>query len=191
MAIKFFNIRSGLEAIADTEPKISALWSSSDHSPNITQGQDLGWRLAPEVVVEMKRIKQDITLLERIAARYKKGLEDLNETDILHWISDRTILEAAPVANIDEYADDYDKQIQLAEAAANNPGFDGGPKAVGAQPTPVVPPVAPSVTTTTTMSIEQLEAELAARKAAEAPAPTTTQTTTKAPSTTTTTTQAE
>jgi hypothetical protein len=174
MAVKFFNIRSGLEAVADTEPKIAALWSSSDHSPNITQGQDLGWRLAPEVVVEIKRIKQDITTLERIAARYRKGLEDMTEIDILHWISDRTELEKAPIANIDQYADDYDKQVQAAEVAASSEGFDGGPAKVEA-----------STTTTTTRSIADLEAELAARKAAEQ-----TTTTTKAPSNTSTTTQA-
>src|SRR5258708_1606025 len=97
MPIRFINIRSGLEAVADTEPKLAGLWSSSDHSPNITQGQDLGWRLAPEVVIEVKQKKQDLDKLERIASRYRKALEDLTEVDILHWISDKTKLEVAPI----------------------------------------------------------------------------------------------
>jgi hypothetical protein len=117
MAIKFLNIRSNEEAVADTEPKIAALWSSSDHSPNITQGQDFGWRLAPEVVVEMKHIKQDLTLLERIASRYRKALEDLNEVDILHWISDKTVLDAAPVAQVNDYEDAYDARVRELERA--------------------------------------------------------------------------
>lgn len=163
MPIRFFNIRSGLEAIADTEPKIAALWSSSDHSPNITQGQDLGWRLAVPVVVEMKAIKQDIVALERIAGRYRKAVEDLGEIDILHWISDRTILEKAPVAQVDQYADDYDAQVRAAELAAKDQGFDGGPA------------MAEPITTTTTMkSIKELEDELEARYAAEESTTTTT-----------------
>ena len=47
MAIRFLNIRSGEEAVAEDEPQIAALWASSDRSPNITQGQDFGWRIAP------------------------------------------------------------------------------------------------------------------------------------------------
>jgi hypothetical protein len=123
MAIRFVNIRRRLstgkfeEAVADTEPKIAALWSTSDHSPNITQGQDMGWRMAPEVVIEMKHIKQDITALERIAARYRKALEDLNEVDILHWISDKTSLEAAPLADVNDYQDEYDASVRALEQA--------------------------------------------------------------------------
>lgn len=160
MPIKFVNIRNKIgdkfqEAVADTEPKIAALWSSSDHSPNITQGQDLGWRLAPEVVVEMKKIKQDITILENIARRYRKNLDELGEIDILHFISDRTPLERAPIANEEDYKDDYDAQVKAAEVAAKAPGFDE-----------TLP--APTTTETTTKSIAELEAELEARKAAEA-----------------------
>lgn len=115
MPIKFFNIRSRETRVAESEPHIAALWASSDHSPNITQGQDFGWRLAPEVVVEMKQLKQDYEALERIARRYKKQPEDLTEIDILHWISDKTSIEKAPVANPDDYADEYDAEIRRLE----------------------------------------------------------------------------
>lgn len=123
MAIKFVNIGRKIndkfeEAIADTEPKITALWSTSDRSPNITQGQDMGWRLAPEVVVELKKIKQDGLLLERIAARYKKALEDIREPDILQWISDKTAVEEAPIATEDDYKDEYDESIKALERPA-------------------------------------------------------------------------
>jgi hypothetical protein len=121
MAIKFFNIRSRETLVADTEPKIAALWSCSDHSPNITQGQDFGWRLAPEVVVEMKHIKQDQILLERIAARFNKTLEDIGEIDILEWISNKTAIEAAPIADIADYQDEYDEEVRRLEAAGRKP----------------------------------------------------------------------
>lgn len=112
MAIKFFNIRSGETQVAETEPHITAMWASSDHSPNITQGQDFGWRLAPEVVVEMKRIKQDVNLLQVIATRIQKALEDVTEPDILGYISARTTPENAPVAVSDDYQDVYDQEVR-------------------------------------------------------------------------------
>ena len=186
MPLNWINIRTGTKTTTgddkDSEPKIAALWSSSDHSPNITQGQDLGWRMAPEVVVEMKKIKQDMRQLEHIAQRFGKLVEDIGESDILNYISRKTTLDAAPTVETNDYEDDYDAQIRALEVAEKDPGF--------------VPPA--SVTTTTTKSLDQLRAELAEREAAEAPtttqttteAPTTTETTTEAPSTTDTTTQA-
>jgi len=116
MAIRFFNIRSGLEAVAESEPHIAALWASSDHSPNITQGQDMGWRLAPEVAVELKKIKQDINLLQHIATRFNKLVDEVGEADVLTYISNKTKLDAAPVARIDDYQDAYDQQVRALEA---------------------------------------------------------------------------
>lgn len=140
MALNWVNIRSGLKTVAETEPQIAALWASSDHSPNITQGQDFGWRLAPEVVVEMRQIKSDLTLMERIAARFKKGLEDLTEIDILTWISNKTTLEAAPEVDVADFQDDYERQVRLLEG---KPEVSAG-----------------------AMTDEELEAELARRRAA-------------------------
>jgi hypothetical protein len=140
MALKWVNIRTGLKTVAETEPQIAALWSSSDHSPNITQGQDFGWRLAPEVVVEMKQIKQDLGLLERIARRFGKSLDDLGETDILTYISNKTELEAAPQPEVEEFADNYEAEIRKLEGRVD--------------------------TVAGAMTDEELEAELARRKAA-------------------------
>ena len=115
MPIRWFNIRSGEEVTAETEPQIAALWASSDHSPNITQGQDFGWRLAPEVAVELKKIKQSMPMLEKIAARFNKMVEEIGESDILLYISNKTALESAPVAKVDDYQDDYDAQVRALE----------------------------------------------------------------------------
>lgn len=185
--IKFFNIRSGETRDAETEPQISAMWASSDRSPNVAQGQDFGWRLAPEVVVEMKMIKQDVIQLTQIATRIGKPTDDINEPDILDYISAKYTAENAPVADTEDYADAYDmevrKRMKEAEQAPVNP--------------------APTTTQTTTESLADMEkrAELAERiakanvQANQAPTleppkkPETTTTTTKIPTTTTTTTK--
>lgn len=112
MAIKFLNIRSGEVRVAETEPHIAAMWASSDHSPNITQGQDFGWRMAPEVVVEMKRIKQDYPTLLQIAQRINKNVDELQESDILMYISAQSTPESAPVAQVADYQDDYDLEVR-------------------------------------------------------------------------------
>lgn len=121
MAVKFFNIRSGETRTAESEPHITAMWASSDRSPNVTQGQDFGWRLAPEIVVEMKRIKQDSNLLLIVANRFNKNLEDVGEPDILAYLSARTTPENAPVATGEDYQDVYDNEIRRLTRPAEEP----------------------------------------------------------------------
>lgn len=112
MAVKFFNIKSGETRVAETEPHITAMWACSDRSPNITQGQDFGWRLAPEIVVEIKKLKQDPNQLVIIANRIGKPLEDVTEPDILSYVSARVTAENAPVASNEDYSDIYDNEIR-------------------------------------------------------------------------------
>ena len=112
MALKYFNIRSGETRVAETEPQISALWGSSDRGPNAHKGQDFGWRLAPEVVVELRKIVQDERMLERIAVRYKLPLENVGERDVLRYISEKTSAKDAPVAEQGDYQDEYEQKIR-------------------------------------------------------------------------------
>lgn len=132
MAIKFFNIRSGETRTAETEPHITAMWASSDRSPNITQGQDFGWRLAPEVLVEAKRIAQDMNLLQIVATRMGKPLEEVRENDILAYISAKTTPENAPVASNEDYSDAYDNEVRrrTEEAKAFSAEENGGQEAL-------------------------------------------------------------
>ena len=115
MAIKFYNIRSKEIQVAETEPQISAMWSSSDRSPNVLQGQDFGWRLAPEVVVEMKQIKGDYDKLQKIATRYHILPEDVGEKEILQYISEHTNSATAPLAQENDYSDEYASEIRRLE----------------------------------------------------------------------------
>lgn len=116
--IKFFNIRSKEVLEADTEPKIAALWGSSDRGPNANVGQDFGWRLAPAVVVELRQIKGDIDILDRIARRIKKSTEELTEPDLIDYISSKTSPENAPVAFDEDYSDEYNDEIRRLENKA-------------------------------------------------------------------------
>lgn len=113
--IKFFNIKSKEVRVAETEPQIAALWASSDHSPNITQGQDFGWRLAPEVVVQMKKIKQDYDQLANIARRISKNVDEVTEPDILDYISRTNEAAQTAVASDEDYADEYNEEIRRLE----------------------------------------------------------------------------
>lgn len=117
MAITFYNIRSREVRVAESEPMIAAMWGSSDRGPNAQYGQDFGWRLAPEVVVRMKRLRQDPETIERIARRYKKAEEDLTETDFLQYISEQTPVDDAPVAQEGDYEDEYMAEIRRLEDA--------------------------------------------------------------------------
>jgi hypothetical protein len=112
MAIKYFNIRSGETRVAETEPQVSALWGSSDRGPNAHKGQDFGWRLAPEVVVELRNIMRDERALERIAIRYKLPMDAIGEKEILQYISDKTAPKDAPVAEQGDYQDQYEQEIR-------------------------------------------------------------------------------
>lgn len=115
MALKFYNIRSKETRVADTEPMIAAMWSSSDRSPNASEGQDFGWRLAPEVVVQMKRIKRDNQMLLDLAKRYNVMSDAVDEKLILQYISDQTDSADAPVADDLDYTDEYNDEIRRLE----------------------------------------------------------------------------
>jgi hypothetical protein len=173
MAIKWWNIRSKEIRISETEPHTAAMWASSDHSPNITQGQDFGWRLAPEVVVEMKKIKQDLPTLTEIARQIMKQTDEITEPDILMYISAKYDDSNAPQADDGDYTDEYDAEIRRLQAQADR---DNNPL---------------PVTETTTESLADLQKRVelqerlaAAKKVEEAPVTTTT---TETPTTTTTT----
>lgn len=98
--------------MANTEPMISAMFNSGDLGPNANHGQDFGWRLAPEVVLQMRRIKKDQDILEKIASRMKKLFEELTDTDVLMYISSQTSVEEAPVGMEDDFEDEYNAEIK-------------------------------------------------------------------------------
>ena len=175
--IQFFNIRTKEVRNADDEMKVAALWSSSDRGPNAHTGQDFGWRLAPQVVVELRDIMSNPQRLLNIASTYGIMLENVNEATILQYISDQTDAENAPVASDADYSTEYDNEIRRIEAyrIAKTEEARIAKAEAAAQRNAEI---AALTTTTTTESLADMEkrAELAERIAAANAAATTTTT---------------
>lgn len=189
MSLKFLNIKSGETLIAETEPQIAALWGSSDRGPNANGGQDFGWRLAPAVIVEARKIAADPAKLNELAARYSIPLENVNETVIFNYISQTTKEEDAPVPQEEDFTDAYTDEIRRLTLEANRAVKAEVENAIEHQDLSEIEPTVTTTTTEAVKSIAELEAELEARKVAEGIVDsTTTTTTTELPKTTTTTT---
>lgn len=115
MAISFYNIKSKEVRVATSEPMIAAYLNSSNMGPNTFQGQDFGWRLAPEIVVRMKNIKSNFALLDKIAAQFKRPLENLSDSDILRYISaadEKATLFNSPT---NDFTGEYEEEIRVLE----------------------------------------------------------------------------
>lgn len=110
MPIKFTNIRNGETRTVDTEPLIAAFYNSSDQGPNSHEGQDFGWRLAPETIKELREIKADPTKMNTIAAQFSLPLADIRDSDVLRYMS----LEAArkQEAELDENSDEHRRKYE-------------------------------------------------------------------------------
>lgn len=143
MAIAFFNIRSKETVIAVTEEHIAAMWGSGDRGPNVTQGQDFGWRLAPAVVVEIDQIKTNSSQILDIARRYNILPEDVTEPIILQYISAKTSAANAPVADNADYTDEYQDEIRRLKRKAAKQDFES-----------TTTTTEESTTTTTTTAVE-------------------------------------
>jgi len=142
--IKFKNIYSGEVRECVSEPHIAAFWGSSDRGPNVNQGQDRGWRLAPEIVVELNKIKKSPELQQMVAARYGIATDLLGEPDMLRYISDNnTPSNGQPEINQDDASFEraYQDEIRALEAEEEEPVKEEAPKVE--EPTPVEPEKAP------------------------------------------------
>lgn len=112
--LKFYNIKNGEERVCETEPMIAAFWASSDRGPNARNGQDFGWRLAPETVVEVRRIQESPEEMRNIAINYGIIPENISESDVLKFISDKNNKEQT---GMDQTKEDFEAKYK-AEIAA-------------------------------------------------------------------------
>lgn len=115
MAIKFFNVKSGETRVCDTEPMISAFWGSSNLSPNAVKGQDMGWRLAPEIVVRIEEIRQNPEKLEKISQDFKIPIDDLTDTDLLWYISGEDTKVGRIADPKKDFTEEYNSEIRRAK----------------------------------------------------------------------------
>lgn len=122
--ITFFNINSGETRVAGTGEHIASFFNSSDLGPNAHNRQDFGWRLAPEIVVEMEQVKEDPTLMSQIAATYQIPPDEVADFNVLKFIADRKFKAVARTnaAQGKNYASEYEKNVAAArEQAAGTP----------------------------------------------------------------------
>jgi hypothetical protein len=145
MSLTFVNIKSGERRVCHTEPMIAAHLNTSDRNPNAMQGQDMGWRLAPETVIELERISQDPATLQTIAATFGILLESVTESDILTYISmqNREEVTGAQV-NTRELQHQYEADI--ARLRERDLKIEAEAKAKGERPASVEPLVAEKTT---------------------------------------------
>lgn len=138
--IRFKNIYTGEVRECVSEPHIAAFWGSSDRGPNVNQGQDRGWRLAPEVAVELNKIKRSPELQQAIAAKYGIATDLIGEPDMLRYISDTNNPEGRPEEiNQDDASFEraYQDEIRALEAKEEKPSK-------AEESTPVEPEVEPA-----------------------------------------------
>lgn len=147
MSLTFVNIKSGERRVCHTEPMIAAHLNTSDRNPNAMQGQDMGWRLAPETVIELERISSDPATLQTIAATFGILLESVSESDILTYISmqNREEITGAKV-NTRELQHQYEADI--ARLRERDLKIEAEAKAKGERPAAVTPLVAEEPTPT-------------------------------------------
>lgn len=112
-SIKFFNIKSSEERECFTEPMIAAFINCSDRSPNANKGQDMGWRLDAAHVVELKEAKKNLKLLKQISESKSKSVENVSESDILHYLlREKKMQEFVAADQEKDFSQEYESKIK-------------------------------------------------------------------------------
>lgn len=143
MSLTFVNIKSGEKRVCHTEPMIAAHLNTSDRNPNAMQGQDMGWRLAPETVIELERISSDPATLQTIAATFGILLESVSESDILTYISMQN-QEETTGAKVNTRELQHQYEADIARLRERDAKIEAEARAKGERPANVKPLVDPT-----------------------------------------------
>lgn len=115
MAIEFRNIKTNERRTLEDPNQIGAFINSSDLHINSNLGQDFGWRLAPEVVRRVERMRQDSDLLEKLSSRMGIGVEDITTIHLVNQISHEEGLKKATEqyeeSSTGKYQDEYEREL--------------------------------------------------------------------------------
>lgn len=114
VGIVFENINTGEIRIASTVEHIAAFFNSSDEGPNAKNKQDFGWRLSPEDLIELEETKQDINVMEKIAATYQIPIEDVADYNVLKYMASKRFAAAAREAEAEgkDHESDYQRRVR-------------------------------------------------------------------------------
>lgn len=120
MAIKFFNVKTGESNKLDNPHLIAAYINSSDLHVNSGQGQDFGWRLSPEDVARIDKLKADPSKLEEIGRFLGKPAGDVRQVDFVKYVSHLDDMEArVKTSQADEkpaFQDEYEAAVAAAKS---------------------------------------------------------------------------
>ena len=115
MSIEFRNIKTNERRTLEDPNQIGAFINSSDLHINSNLGQDFGWRLSPEVVRRIERMRQDTDLLEKLSSRLGIGAEDITTIHLVNQISHEDGIKKATEqheeASTGKYQDEYEREI--------------------------------------------------------------------------------
>lgn len=143
IGIKFERMTNGIleTRVASSVEHIAAFYNSSDEGPNAKNKQDFGWRLTPEDLVELEDLKNDPTIMERIAQVYQIPPEDVADYNVLKYMASKRFKTVTVDTKTQEkdYESDYDRRVREARGGKLTPVKEEAPK-VEAKPVETVKP---------------------------------------------------
>lgn len=117
MAVTFVNVKSREKLTLSSTAQIAAFFNSSNLNINANKGQDFGWRLSPELVIEIKRIRKDFKTLKSIAEEQGTHPSELTDVNIVWYLSSQDDLEKQLAAQNggNDFSDEYEAEIKALE----------------------------------------------------------------------------
>lgn len=125
MPITFFNEKSGEVVTLSREPQVTAFINSSEMSINASQGQNMGWKLDVADKLRIEEMRQDPTIVQRLASERGIAAEDLRTQHFIGEIlrSD-AMAEKMRLSQINEnpvHAAEYEARLRAAREAKSAP----------------------------------------------------------------------
>lgn len=131
MSVKFFNINTNETVTLDLQPQIAAFINSSDLGVNATRGMDKGWRIAPELFVEVEAFRQDLDKMRRLSDRTSVPIEGITIPDILFFLSEeeeQNKKRNVQLQSTGKYEDSYQAMVKAAREKRLAPPEASAPK---------------------------------------------------------------
>jgi hypothetical protein len=119
VGIIFENIKTGEKRTCTTVEHIAAFFNSSDEGPNAKNKQDFNWRLSPEDLMELEDLKNDLGVMQQIAAVYQIPPEDVEDYNVLKYMASKRFAKIAQQQEADtkDHESDYDRRVREAREA--------------------------------------------------------------------------
>lgn len=114
IGIIFFNKKTGATYTATTVEHIAAFFNSSDQGPNSKNHQDMGWRLAPEDLVELEDLKANPEVMEKIAAANQLPPDEVPDYNVLKYMANKRFAAARKKqeAESGNFEQEYEERVQ-------------------------------------------------------------------------------